>query len=353
MPHNKNPIDRGTVVDGSVPTSSGVRSLDQQASESLNGDEGGIWAPSAPIIIGGSGVSIDDYGEFGVVTTGKNAVGLVLGDNDFPMLTTSRSRTILVPIRDTFTRVESPIGAGSGISSYDEGNPGVTQSLTSGLGQRLVVPLPSYRLVNGATIDSVMLTFKIGTKPVTLPTQFLGFRVVRIPLSGIYTNTATNDLFAMQPWTASTDFRPNGTFVKVTGAYNTWVFRLVFGNLPYLTGSPTQPAQFTVGTSIGLNISDGNVVWQAEADLGAGFIMMPRGNMVWNPSTAGFGTAQDQYWFFGRAQTLTMFPNQNNTIDTATYNYAVEIIDPTSTLNSFTSLKLTMSGVTDMRPVFG
>src|SRR4051812_16622967 len=37
---------------GFVPTPSHLRALDQYSSELVNGDEGGTWAPSAPIVLG-------------------------------------------------------------------------------------------------------------------------------------------------------------------------------------------------------------------------------------------------------------------------------------------------------------
>jgi len=352
MAHNKYAMERGLVLPGQVPEADAVRVIDQQLAESINGDEGGTWTPSSPITIGGSGVSVDTYGEFGVIATGFNSQGLILGDNDYPILSTPRSRTLLLPVRDTITKVESYTNIIYG-TSYDEGTPGVTQILNSnGVFPQVAMVLPSYRLVNGSTLSSVTLTFKIGSKPITLPTRFLGFRVVRIPISGNYTSDAVNELYSTPVWAASTDFRPLGSVCKIAGGtYNGWIFRLVATTAPHLTGG-AQPAAFTVGTSVGLNIVDNNVTWQAESfTLTRGEVAMPRGNMVWSPS-AGFGTAQDQYWNYGRPQTLTMTTNQNNVIDTTTYVYAIVIYDayPVA-LNYFTSVKLVMNNITDMRPV--
>lgn len=364
MPHNKHSFDRGSIVVGTVPSQSGLRLLDQQASESINGDVGSVHVPSFPIIIGTvSGnpiaVSVDTYGEFtGGVSTGLASNGLILGNNDHPILVTPRSRTFVIPPRDLFTRIENAYTAGV----YNESVPGSTQLFKGdGTAQRIVVAIPSYRLVNGATLSGVTLNFRIGLKPTSLPTDFLGFRLVRIPngygtySAGTYTSAATNELWGYPPWTAATLF-PTGTAIRAVGGFNGWVFRRVYGNSPFLTGG-AQPAQFTVGTSLGLNITDNNVVWQAENCIGAGFtgsgfVAMPRGNMVWAPS-AGFGTSMDQYYSGGNNQTLTMVPNQNNVIDTTTWQYAIEIVDKCAVPenNVLGSIAITMTGISDMRPV--
>lgn len=348
---NKHAFDRGTIVAGTVPTPSGVRLLDQQASESLNGDGGGTWNPENPIVIGTDtanalAVSVDTYGTFtGGVSTGYAAAGLTLGDNDYPVFVTPRSYVFSIPVRDLFSRVENSFTT----TKYDESIPGTTQMLVKdGSAGRLVMQVPSYRFPNGATIAQIDMSFRAGLKPTALPTNFLGFRLTRIPDTGLYTNAATNEMYKTPTWTATTVYQL-GDAVQPTGGYNGWVFRLVARTGAFLSGG-AQPAAFTAGTSLGTNITDNNLTWQPENAIGDGWILMPRGNMNQAPS-AGFGTSFDQYYNNGRTQMLSMTPNRNTVIDTVNYNYAIEITDQSATNNYFSMVTFSLSNIVDMRPV--
>lgn len=62
MAHNARIRAFGFWTDGSVVTPAEFEALDQAQFEEINGDLGGTWAPSSPIIIGGSGVEIGGAG---------------------------------------------------------------------------------------------------------------------------------------------------------------------------------------------------------------------------------------------------------------------------------------------------
>lgn len=351
MARNKHAFDRGTISSGTVPSPSALRLLDQQASESLNGDAGGTWSPASPIVIGTAAanalaVSIDTYGEFtGGITTGYASAGLTLGDNDYPVLVTPRSYTFTIPVRDLYTRIENAFTT----VKYDESIPGTTQMLVKdGTAGRLIMQIPSFRFPTGATISQIDLSFRTGFKPTAIPTNFLGFRLTRIPDTGLYTNAATNEMWKTPTWVATTVYNV-GDMVQPTGGYNNWVFRCVARTGAFLSGG-AQPATFTAGTTLGTNITDNNITWQPENAIGDGWILMPRGTLN-PPRTAGFGTSFDQYYFNGRTQTLTMIPNRNTVIDSANYNYAIEITDQSATNNYFSMLTITVSNLVDMRPV--
>jgi hypothetical protein len=101
--------------------------------------------------------------------------------------------------------------------------------------------------------------------------------------------------------------------------------------------------------SVGLNIADGNLTWQAErVESGSSYFAMPRGNMNFSP-TAPFGTSMEEYFAFGRSQTITFTPNQNNIVDTANYNYGWDILDYAKTENVYTSLKINITNISSFQ----
>src|SRR5579864_5606596 len=77
-----------------TPTIADWQNLEQKVAQVVNGDLGGAWAPSTPIIINGQGLVVTGlttvYGA-GVVgqaylRSTDASSGFVLGDNDYPLL---------------------------------------------------------------------------------------------------------------------------------------------------------------------------------------------------------------------------------------------------------------------------
>jgi hypothetical protein len=164
-----------------VPTPSQVRRLDQQTSESVNGDEGGTWHPEKPIIIGGAGVRLFGASSItGGVTTGKYAPdgALLLGDSDYPEYVTPRTRTVLFPIVDDYWAAaddnatsQSPL-----VADYVQGEPGRFQLTKQTVGAAVTsMGLDTKRFPPGATISEVRLCFRVGMKPATVPASLPSF----------------------------------------------------------------------------------------------------------------------------------------------------------------------------------
>src|SRR3954470_17533944 len=68
--------------------------------EAWNLDDGGTWAPSAPISLGGAGLTLSGSSPHvlsGGVKTGAGG-RIFLGHNDFVGFASPRTRTLLVPI---------------------------------------------------------------------------------------------------------------------------------------------------------------------------------------------------------------------------------------------------------------
>lgn len=159
-----------------VPTPYQIRRLDQQTSESVNGDAGGTWNPAKPLIIGGAGVRLFSAGGFtGGVTTGAYAPdgALLLGDNDWPKHVTPKTRKILFPIRDSFW-------ASADIETYpqqqtDQSIPGSFQSTYAPQSLLLNMGIDGRYLPVGATISEVRLCFSVGVKPATVPANLPNF----------------------------------------------------------------------------------------------------------------------------------------------------------------------------------
>jgi hypothetical protein len=163
MGHNRK---YGNQAPALVITPGFVRHLDKDSSQSINGDEGGVWTPDKPIVIGGAGVLIEDAGGFaGGVTTGtsRGATGgaLVLGDDDWPEHA-ARTRTVLFPVVD---RLGARLDYTDWVTSVEPG----ALKLGAVSGISLVIDIDGRRLPAGATIASVTLRFSVGDKPTAVP----------------------------------------------------------------------------------------------------------------------------------------------------------------------------------------
>lgn len=158
-----------------VPEPSIFKCFDQLASEGINWDEGGLWEPETPIIIGGSGVTIANTGGFtGGVKTGARAPdgAMLLADNDWPRFSSPRTRTVLFPIGDYANsdrdRNEPTVGTSFIESAYDQSVPGSVKANTNDQADLLIVLDPK-KFIPDATIVSVTVRFSVGIKPASIP----------------------------------------------------------------------------------------------------------------------------------------------------------------------------------------
>ncbi len=181
MAHNDFVMPAGQWV--IVPTPGRLARLDQQISESLNGDDGGTWAPSTPIAIGGAGLTFDASlvpSQFsGGVRTGRgqhaaHAPAIRVPGAYRPHLSPPRSRSVLLmPVSTTvldqardfrFTR------DGSVAPSYRPG----TDAINFGF------HIPAASMHNGATLASVTFRWRLAQEKLVVgDEQFLLWRTPR------------------------------------------------------------------------------------------------------------------------------------------------------------------------------
>lgn len=141
-----------------------AQSFDQKIFKSINGDDGGVWAPAAAIEIGGAGIAISGTGKLATKSGGR----IELGDNDFPQLKvghTGRSRTlveVLQTMRSGWTNTDLAVGS-PGVTG-----PGTTASAA------FHVPVH-----NGGTLDRVKIKYAIATGHGALPAVLPTFQVFR------------------------------------------------------------------------------------------------------------------------------------------------------------------------------
>lgn len=94
----------------SVPTPEELREFDQRTTEDLNGDDGGDYAPTTRIGIGGDGVTIYGTGGLaGPISTGRRRTvggGLVFGDSDYQQISPATTRSFVMPLTDFFSRAD-------------------------------------------------------------------------------------------------------------------------------------------------------------------------------------------------------------------------------------------------------
>lgn len=182
MAHNRLPYRPALLGARFVPTPQMLRKLFTVAAESINGDEGGLWAPETPIIIGGSGVTISDKGGFtGGLATGRTAPpgALVLGDNDWPTFSANRTRSVVFPLADTrFAYLDTTQSTDP--SEFDHSVPG---SVVAGTGPtfQAVWPLDVRKFPVGATIASVVLRWRVRDKPTAVPGSLPTLSFISIP----------------------------------------------------------------------------------------------------------------------------------------------------------------------------
>lgn len=200
---------------GFVPTPAALRSLDQYSSELVNGDEGGTWAPTSPIVIGPRGTPTITLSTVGSVLSGNietvegNGLdtsldakpGLVIQGGGAPPFQTTRTRTVTVGFT-CFQEVQL-WNSGDGSTSHFAVDPvtlGVknTAQLFWPNAPYVSVVLPLRAQHRGATISSVVFHTQLNTRVTALPAQMPRFRVLRVTgnvgasllAAGWYTDTA-------------------------------------------------------------------------------------------------------------------------------------------------------------------
>jgi hypothetical protein len=179
-------------VNGYVVPRSDWESLEGKSFRSINGVEGGCWAPSAPIILtGGVGTIFEVTGltqvkGFGNLELG-GAAGITLADNDFPELLeghVGREREILQSMLPYMTVGSYPWAVGVN-RKYASAQPlALTLKDSQGVEStpEFLIPL---RVHDGATLDQVTFSFRVPSGRTRAPVSMPKFRVFRVDKNGV------------------------------------------------------------------------------------------------------------------------------------------------------------------------
>lgn len=397
-----------------VPTPRLARHLDELAAQAVNGDEGGTWAPSSPLVLGGAGVQLQDYAAInGGLQTGTGALAggaLILGDSDLPVLDPPRSRTVIFGVRDLIKRVDVDVEDAPGTAtmpayrtprpSYDDTLP-LSLRFTNGSRGYAIGMLPAFRLISGALIESAVLHFRVGRMPTMVPPTMPGFRLFRLQFSGAQPISGT-DLYLHATWAAATLYPPQS--VVLPAVSNGFKYRSLAGH----TSGVAPPVWPTV---VGATVADNGGTWTTETlnllptwarytTYPNGHVVVPStpnsrqyrvtaggdtssgatepvwptgagatvadGGLTWTCETVGTSLVRvylntftlprpsgvAAYFAGGQPQEIRMLPNQNAVLAPGDYAYGFEITDPTRTDNTFHSIELTYSGIDALRPTF-
>ena len=327
MPHNDYTNVGGLWPSSVVPTPDAMRRLDQAASECIDGDNGGTWTPSSPIIIGGAGVSLlNNVAVSGAVSGPRAAAGGgIILSSQFLSVVPARTRTTVVALRDFLTRLDE------NVAIYNELGGGVSAFA----GTTFSCPLPSQRIHRNFTPLSVTLRMRVTARPAAVPTSMPGFVITRIPATGSWIS-GTNEYYQI-PTRANSTAYALGALVLPTVANGTQFRCIVAG-----TTAAAQPAGVTTGTVNFTAVTDGSVSWRCETG--------PAAANSSHVVTLARPATVDAYFNQGAFQDITFIPNANGPWDSANYGHSITVTDPSGTLNAFHSVRMAWS-VTAAEPL--
>lgn len=189
-----------TWVTGYQVTPADLQDLARKCVEGVNGNVGGVWAPTAQIVVNGAGLHVTGTAEVRgsgklVVATGAT---ITLGDNDYQDLLANhpgRKRTIwqaMAPVK--------PLGT----DNFAVANlvpSGAVQPLASALRRSVGDIIPAFlkelRVHNGAKLAKVRLRFRVATPHASAPAETPKVRLFRVRNSdGLVENlSSTRDGF--------------------------------------------------------------------------------------------------------------------------------------------------------------
>ena len=363
MPHNDHMTPAGQYPPTFVPSPAFMRRLDQAASECIDGDNGGTWAPASPIIIGGNGVALTGLAQAtGGVLTGARAAPRALKitpDQPATWIAGVRARTVVFLLRDFSARNDENSIYTTSFVPYDESAvPGTVSTTanspalnsvgavlwtTPSTTVRLITPLAPYRCSVGkdsSTGNGVIpvLRMRVGqpANPASL-TGMPGFRLTRVNAAGVWDSTFD---MVIPTWVAL-QAHVLGDLVIPTSP-NGRQFRCSVAG----TSGASQPAAFTTATT-GQTVVDSGASWICEVGpTGATghYITMPL------PATAALYFARGQYQDIALPPNLTrngtFFTGAAGVAGQAAACFLIDILDKSGTNNQFHSLSITFRSTT-------
>lgn len=197
-------------INGLPIPASYFQAIDAAQAATVNGDSGGTWNPSRPIIIAGAGVWLS--GPSTMVTGCSVTTGIAVGTSADRMVFADNDAPILGPGHAMATRtiISSPLAmlgnASAGLSQPSSPGFDVGDLVGGGQGSRYILPLEVH---NFGLLQQVTLTFLAAAAHSQLPAAFPSMRVYAadafgdvFPLGGSTTPGSTGFL-SLNPSPAS------------------------------------------------------------------------------------------------------------------------------------------------------
>lgn len=347
MPHNDHIFRHGIVPVTMVPTPGRLREMDQRASEGLNVVDGGTYAPTERIGIGGAGVRLGATAVLHDVRTGPKGGGLILTGSDAPVFATPRTRSLLVNLFNT-KDFSTPQFASDFIPNEDPY--GIKHIAQSGSIDQIYFPLPGRDLVQGATIDRVKLKLRLSQKPTSSmvsTSNIVMVRLIRLPTNGdaIFVPSNNLDLFLYPAFVASASYALGEVIVPIVA--NTYKYRCVLAGTvgPSTAGWSTTPGAVFTATG------GGTSKWIVEN----GPLQNDRFHYVNVPyvdttlgTTANLAETAEIMFNGAVPYDIELVPNRLTTIDSLNYQYFVDVFSPTGCGIIYHSIKVELSGIGSM-----
>ena len=219
-----------TWVRGYKPTGADLKKIDTNTWKSINGDEGGVWAPSTPIIIGGQGIILAGPSTISAASSyvqSSSTNPIIFGkdtlDDYFALDTnhTYRTRSIKEKIIEVFApNLETEVKAYSAHGIQ-----------TVRTGARFFASIGMY---NGARIDSVEFRLTVGEVHTFFPSSMPSFRVIAIDANGVFIPLRLADSTTNVDGFIS---MPSPVLGDIWGSNAIWVFTYVCNNTHIMDSS--------------------------------------------------------------------------------------------------------------------
>lgn len=330
----------------SVPGSNDYYRWDANCAKLVNGDLGGTWSPTSPIVIGGTG---------GLASTGSNFVGgaatrsggriiIAASANDTPILAPSRTRTVTVPLIGGSLNPEDFGTPTPFVWSFDDQYGWGIRSV--GAGAYGILEIPGRYMHIGAQIRQAKIVYVVTQRPTATPADPMIFGFMGAAATGTNVQFGNPSIFSGYPsfalgnligfpisspvatalgtyWTPSTTALQTGLYYKIT----------TLGSPATTSVEPTWPT--TIGATTTPD-SHGNV-WTCTGHDGIAF--------------PGLGTPL-AYYNNGQPQALTFDfdgagsgPYSTIIVENVRYALRIESTDPTILI---TGVQLTFDSIASM-----
>lgn len=329
----------GTWMPAFVPTATDWERLDVKQFKSINGDDGGTWAPTSPIIIGGQGLQL---GNSSALWSGlQTSLGgrLILGANDFVAVKTGGNpwtRTLTFPLvnaRGATLGTPGTLLQDNGLVTLTQSPAPLGLQIAGGITGSVYVPVPGRYIHNGGTLTKIKLWCRVRTRPTSLPT-FMIASMIAVDYNGAqFSNTQYSQFSgSWTQWASGTSFALNSYVVPTSANTNGYYFKATSVSGTHTSGG-SEPTWPTVpGNTVTDNPGGNQIVWTNMGFSG----------QLWASTVDGYyagGAARAVEFDCDPAVSVT------SDISTKKYILALATVDPNVT---FHSLQLTFGSISSM-----